>query len=61
MKILCTKKEFAQIVENCAFNRIDGDECKGCFFGANGFNDDTDACAAALIDNCEIVPESEAE
>lgn len=60
MKILCTKEEFAQMINDCAFNRIDGAKCEGCFFRDKA-SSGTDTCASLLMKSCEIVQESEAK
>lgn len=54
MKIICTKEEFAKIVDDCAFNRLgNGGSCDGCFMRHNDLT--AVDCAEQLVSICEIV------
>lgn len=53
MKIICTKEEFARLVDDCAFNRMGKDgSCDGCFMRHNDLP--SPDCAHQLISICEI-------
>ena len=57
MKILCTKEEFAEMIDDCAFNSVSGEHCDGCFFNCEA--EDLTECSLHLVKLCEIVTESE--
>lgn len=54
MEIICTKEEFACLLEKCCENRNGGIGCGGCLFDPF-FPDNNTTCSFHLINACKIV------
>ncbi len=57
MEIICTKEEFARMIETCCDNRSGAGGCQGCMIGEIFTSDDT-PCSEMFVRICKIAPDN---